>query len=172
MSETNKRVLGVNIIGVPTEEEYWNCPGVPSEKRMLKGPVAVIECFQEIPCNVCEDACPFGAIKVGHPITNLPVLDEDKCKGCKLCIPICPGLAIFVVDLSREGEARISLPYEFLPVPSVGDEVDALDRWGRVVAKAKVVQVLYSEKFDKTYIITISVPKKYAFFVRSIKVRR
>jgi len=173
MSEdyTNK-IRGVNIIGIPTEEEFWKCPGIPTKERMLKGPVAVIECFQEIPCNVCEDACPFGAIKVGHPITNLPILDENKCKGCKLCITKCPGLAIFVIDLSSKDEARISLPYEFLPVPVIGEEVEALDRWGFNVTKGKVIEVLYNEKFDKTYIVTMSLPKDYALNVRAIRVRR
>jgi len=173
MSETHvNKIRGVNIIGIPTEEEFWKCPGVPTKERMLKGPVAVIECFQEIPCNVCEGACPFGAIKVGHPITNLPRLDENKCKGCKLCITKCPGLCIFVIDLSSKDKARLSLPYEFLPVPVIGEEVEALDRWGSNVTKGRVTEVLYNEKFDKTYIVTISLPKEYALEVRAIKVRR
>jgi Fe-S-cluster-containing hydrogenase component 2 len=161
--------VGVNVIGVPTDEEFWKCPGVPSLERMKKGPVAVIECFQEIPCNVCELACPRGAIKVGHPITNLPVLDENRCVGCKLCIPVCPGLAIFVVDLSSD-EAKVSLPYEMLPVPKVGEEVEVLDRWGRSLTKGRVVEVLYADRFDKTFVITVSLPKEYALYARNIRV--
>jgi len=168
---TNK-TKGVDVIGIPTEEEFWKCPGIPTKERMLRGPVAVIECFQEIPCNVCEDACPLGAIKVGHPITNLPTLDGNKCIGCKSCIPKCPGLAIFVVDLSPKDGARVSLPYEFLPVPVVGEEVEVLNRWGSTIAKGKVIEVLYNEKFDKTYIITISVPKEHALDARAIRVGR
>ena len=166
--KTNSKTL--DVIGIPDEEDYWKFPGIPSKERMLKGPVAVIECFQEIPCNVCELACPRGAIKVGHPITNLPRLDEDKCIGCKSCIPKCPGLAIFVIDLSRRDEARISLPYEFLPVPTIGMEVIVLDRSGRSITKGRVIEVLYREEFDKTYVITISIPKEYAFKARAIKV--
>jgi Fe-S-cluster-containing hydrogenase component 2 len=166
---SSEKPVGVNVIGVPTDEEFWKCPGVPSLERMKKGPVAVIECFQEIPCNVCEMTCPRGAIKVGHPIINLPVLDENRCVGCKLCIPVCPGLAIFVVDLSSD-EAKVSLPYEMLPVPKVGEEVEVLDRWGRSLTKGRVVEVLYADRFDKTFVITVSLPKEYALYARNIRV--
>ena len=91
----------------------------PSEERLAKGPVAVIECCQNIPCNPCETACKFGAIQVGDPITNLPVLDETKCIGCGVCITKCPGLAIFVVDKSKE-MATVSFPFEYLPLPEKG----------------------------------------------------
>jgi len=48
---------------------------LPARDRLAKGPVAVIECVQNIPCNPCEAACPARAITVGQPITALPVLD-------------------------------------------------------------------------------------------------
>jgi Fe-S-cluster-containing hydrogenase component 2 len=85
---------------------------MPPSERLVRGPVAVIECVQEIPCNPCEKACPFGAITVGEDITACPVIDRDKCRGCGLCISRCPGLAIFVVDASGD-EATIMLPYEY-----------------------------------------------------------
>lgn len=167
----SEEIGGVNIIGVPTDEEFWKCPGVPSVERMKRGPVAVIECFQEIPCNVCENACPRGAIKVGRSITSIPILDESACVGCKLCIPACPGLAIFVIDLSSD-EAKVSLPYEMLPVPKVGEKVKVLDRRGRFLTEGKVVEVLYADRFDRTFIITVRVPKEYAFHARGIRVVR
>lgn len=86
---------GIAYTGIPSLEELINSPGFPSEEEMKKRPIAVIECVQGIPCNPCETACPFGAIEVGEPITNLPRLLTDKCQGCGLCIPACPGLAIF-----------------------------------------------------------------------------
>ena len=94
----------------------------PSEERLKKGPVAVIECCQNIPCNPCETACKFGAITVGDLITNLPVLDESKCVGCGVCLTKCPGLAIFVVDKSKD-MATVSFPFEYLPLPEKGDIV-------------------------------------------------
>lgn len=158
---------GVDYTGIPTEDELRKSPGIPRKQRLLKGPVAWVECLQEIPCDVCEKACPSGAISVGHPITNLPVLEENRCVGCCSCIPVCPGLAISVIDLTySHRHAALSFPYEFLPVPKPDDEVDAVDRKGRVVCKAKVVKVVHSEKSDRTYVLTIRVPKKHATNVR------
>jgi len=77
---------GVATTGSPSIEELEKSPGFPSKKRLLKGPVAVIECVQEIPCDVCGSACPFGAIKVAS-ISSLPELDEEKCTGCETCTP-------------------------------------------------------------------------------------
>src|SRR5665647_790121 len=115
---------------------------LPPTERTARGPVAVIECVQEIPCNPCEKACPFGAIEVGPDITQLPRLDLDKCQGCGLCLSKCPGLAIFLVDASKsETEALVMMPYEYLPLPAAEDIVDGVDRTGRFVAKARVVKV-------------------------------
>ena len=82
--------------GVLSPEGLAKLPGMPSKERLEQGAVAVIECAQEIPCDPCEGACPAGAIHVGELITNLPALAADKCTGCGLCIPVCPGLAIFL----------------------------------------------------------------------------
>jgi Fe-S-cluster-containing hydrogenase component 2/bacterioferritin-associated ferredoxin len=143
----------------------------PSEKRFKEGPVAIIECLEEIPCNPCEFICPEKAIKVGKPIANLPRFFEDKCTGCGLCVPHCPGLAIFIVDLTySEDEAVVQFPYEFLPLPNVGDEVDAVDREGAIITRAKVKAVRNPKKFNKTPVVSLIVPKKFVMEVRGIKI--
>ena len=48
--------------GFPSLEEIRAANGWPSEERFAKGPVAIAECVQEIPCNPCEAACPMHAI--------------------------------------------------------------------------------------------------------------
>ena len=155
--------------GIISNEELNKCPGCPSQERIKKGPVAIIECNQEIPCNPCEDSCPFGAIKVGDPITNLPILDEEKCKGCGLCIASCPGLAIFVIDCTYSGkEALVSFPFEYLPLPKVGEIVSAVNRENKVVTMGKVIKRINSKKNDRTSIVTISIPKKWLMDVRGI----
>jgi Fe-S-cluster-containing hydrogenase component 2 len=75
-------------------------PGVPSEERLKQGPVVVIECAQEIPCNPCEDACVKGAIEIGDSIVNLPKLKSELCGGCGLCVAAGRGQAIFVVYIT------------------------------------------------------------------------
>ncbi len=152
------------------EKFYQNSPGYPSKERLKKGPVAVIECVQEIPCNPCETACPFGAIKVGKPIINLPKLNEKKCKGCGKCIAVCPGLAIFVVDNAfNEKEATVSLPYEFLPLPEKGEKVDALNRKGKRVCSGRIIKIIPPEKNNHTAVVTVAIPKKYSGEVRNIR---
>ena len=60
--------------GFLTEEELKGSPGVPTDARRRKGPVATIECLEDIPCNPCESSCKYDAIIVGEDITNLPHL--------------------------------------------------------------------------------------------------
>lgn len=143
---------------------------LPPAERLARGPVAVIECVQEIPCNPCEKACPFGAITVGEDITARPVIDLDKCRGCGLCISRCPGLAIFVVDASGD-EATIMLPYEYLPLPAPGDVVDALDRGGKPAGKGRVVKVNTAASLEGTAVVTIAVPRDLADIVRNLRPR-
>ena len=42
-----------------------------------KGPKAVIECKQDIPCNPCTTCCAFKAITFAGSISSLPELDEE-----------------------------------------------------------------------------------------------
>jgi Fe-S-cluster-containing hydrogenase component 2 len=142
----------------------------PTEVRMQQGPVAVIECIEEIPCNPCEKACKCKAIIIGDPITNLPHLIEDKCIGCGACISQCSGLAIFVVDKSySQKSATVSFPYEYVPLPKKGSKVKAVNRLGEVVCTGIVKKVVSSKKFDKTSVVTLEVPYDMADEVRSMK---
>jgi len=137
---------------------------LPNKKQLEKG-VAIIECVQNIPCNPCVDACPFNAISM-KDINDLPVVDFDKCIGCGQCIGVCPGLAIFVVK-QIDDKALISLPYEFLPVPSVNDKVKALDRKGEFVDDVVVKKVV---KRGKTWVVTVLADAKNAMNIRNIRV--
>jgi Fe-S-cluster-containing hydrogenase component 2 len=137
---------------------------VPSKKQLEKG-VAILECVQEIPCNPCVDSCPVHAITM-KDINAPPVNDFEKCIGCTKCVGICPGLAIFVVKV-KDDKAWVTLPYEFVPIPTVGDEVQALDRTGKARSKAIVKKVV---KQGKTLVVTIEIESSLAMDIRNIKV--
>jgi Fe-S-cluster-containing hydrogenase component 2 len=152
----------------------YRCTGVlskddllqmPSEAQLERG-VAFIECVQEIPCNPCVDACPVHAISM-KDINAQPYVDFDRCTSCMKCVGVCPGLAIFVIKVKGE-KALVTIPYEFLPVPAVGDVVDALDREGAARGPAKVVRVV---KAKKTMLVTVEVDRGLAMDVRHFGVR-
>lgn len=151
--------------GVATQQDLELV--TPSEERLAKGPVAVIECFQRIPCNPCYTSCKRGAIKEFEDINDRPEIDVDKCNGCAICVSNCPGLAIVVVDESySETEALVKIPYEFLPLPAEGSYVTGLDREGKPVCRAKVVKVLNTKAMDRTPLISLAVPKELSMVVR------
>lgn len=156
--------------GIPTQAELEASPGYPSAEALARGPIVVIECVQDIPCNPCELVCPNNAIVIGEPITNLPVFVADECDACSQCIPICPGQAIFRVDMTyAEDRAAVSFPYELLPMPRAGDVVLGVNRAGAVVCDAEVLRVQQPKSFDLTAVITLAVPKDLSMEVRSMK---
>ena len=143
----------------------------PSEERMRKGPVAVAECVEEIPCNPCETACKFGGIRVGDPITNLPVVDGDVCTGCGLCVPHCSGMAIFILDKSySDTVGSVAFPYEYQRVLDKGDVVDAVDREGKVVCMGTVLKTVSPKLFDRTTVVTLEVPMEFVEVVRGVRI--
>lgn len=155
--------------GIPTREEIAKV--TPSEARFQQGPVSIIECFQEIPCNPCVKACPRDAIIMARDINDLPVVDYEKCNGCSLCISRCPGLAIFVVDKTYSEEmALVKFPFEYVPVPTAGQFAMALDRAGNELGWFEVQKVTSGGKKNMTYTITLIVPQDLAMEVRNIRV--
>lgn len=154
----------------------WNSKGYlpseevnhPSGKRLSKGPVAVIECPQRIPCDPCEENCPVGAIHM-EDINGIPTVDTEKCTGCSICLENCPGLAIFTLDCSMEGGCEVTLPYEF-DLPEVGEEVIALNRKGEKVITTGVKEIKTKDNSSgDTSTVTIEISEKYVKEVRNIR---
>ena len=66
-------------------------------------------------------------------------------------------------------EAVIEFPFEYLPLPQVGDIVDAVNRAGEVMCKGTVTSVKKLKAYAGTAVVGIAVPKEYADEVRSMK---
>lgn len=144
----------------------------PPEERLRRGPLVVIECVENIPCNPCVAACPKGAITIEGDVNGLPAVDFETCDGCGVCLSACPGLAIFGVDMSGDGPtAIVRVPHEFLPLPEVGDVVTALDREGNEVGDACVKRVQTAKALDRTPIVWLEVPRETAMVVRHFRKR-
>ncbi len=141
----------------------------PSDERIARGPVAVFECAQEIPCNPCEKACPKGCILIGEHIVSIPHL-KGACSGCGLCVPSCPGLCIFILNGTfSETEAAITMPYEFMPIPVKDEIVDALDRSGARACDGRIVSVKTVGKNEVCRSLTVAVPKRFIHTVRHVR---
>lgn len=155
--------------GIISQEELKAV--LPPPERLLKGPVAIIECLQDIPCDPCVSACPVNAIKMREGITDKPQLEFDVCTGCGACVPKCPGLAIFIVNMKHKPDlATLTMSYELLPLPEKGQEVTALDRAGKPVGKVNVLRVINPPAYDRTAAVTIEVPAERINEIRAIKV--
>ena len=155
--------------GVPTAEDLASV--MPSAERLAKGPVAITECFQNIACNPCVAACPQHAISMEPDINATPKVDPDACIGCRICLAKCPGLAIFVVDMTHSADtALVTIPFEFLPVPEKGQFVCGLNRAGEEQGWFEVKRVVSGGAKNMTWMLTLEVPKDLAMEVRNIRV--
>lgn len=151
--------------GYVTVEELERLGLIPPRERMERGPVAVAECPEPIPCNICVSACPFKAVSM-EGITGLPRIDWERCTGCGVCVTACPGQAVFVVDLSRGPVAHVTLPYEMLPEPRPGMEATLLGRDGRPLGRGRVVRAW---RRGGTWAVTVEAPRDKAMEVRAIR---
>ncbi len=160
--------MGEKVSGVISLDKLSELGYIPPEERLLRGPVAIFECVEEIPCNVCVAACPFKAVMMKR-IVDLPRIDFDKCTGCTLCVAQCPGQAIFVVDASKQGgEAYLSLQYDLSDPPKPGDEVTLLSREGTPLGSGRVIKV-YRHKRSEAYVVTLAVPRNLMMDVRAFR---
>ncbi len=156
--------------GVASKEDLREV--TPSASRLARGPVAVIECFQRIPCDPCYHSCKQQAIEPFADINDRPRIDHDKCTGCGVCVSSCPGLAIFIIDRTdSETEAVVRIPYELLPIPKAGDMVAAVNRNGDVVGEAKVVRTQTGSRMNGTNVVWLAVPKELAMEVRFFRMK-
>ena len=153
--------------GYVTIDELKKLTRLPPLERIKRGPVAVAECVENIPCNVCMTACPTHAISV-EGLMGEPRIDWDKCIGCGICVGTCPGQALFLVHL-KGTKGEVTLPYEFLPRAEKGAEAVLLNRRGEEVGTGRIVKVF---EINKTQVVTVEVPSDLVWEVRAIWVRR
>lgn len=144
--------------------------GVPKTAQKIK-PIASIECFEEIGCNLCQSACPTSAIQIGklpRPTTT-PILNENACTGCGLCLPACPSASIALV---REDEAKSTVPltltWRGVKPWKVGEFATLVNRRGEHLGSARVTQVLESPD-PNTQMVQVETPSHLVWEARGLK---
>jgi len=155
--------------GIATKDQVENKFKELLESKNCKG--AILECYEDIPCNPCSTSCPTDAITVEPDINQQPVIDYDKCSSCGICVYNCPGLAIFVVEPNHKpNTALFKISYELLPLPEVGQVVKGISREGKEICDCTVTRIINGNKQDRTALLYVEVPKEVMFEFITVKV--
>lgn len=135
--------------------------------------IAHIDCIEPIPCNPCETSCPFHAVHIGEDITALPRLDRDSCRGCGICLAVCPGLAIRLIEdpVDNTEQCTVAFPYEYPDIPEAGAKVGVVDRNGTVIGKGSIEKLQQPLKDDPTRVVYVKVEAGIAGRVQSLERR-
>jgi len=116
--------------------------------------VAVTECVQEIPCNPCVTSCPTRSIFM-KDINDIPHVDFETCIGCGKCVAVCPGLAMFMIRINGT-QGEVTLPYELIPLPKKGEEVNLLNRKGEIIGRGVVTKIFLPEREIHSAVVTVT----------------
>lgn len=157
----------LNQTGIPTKEQVES---VFPDKSALIRPKAILECYEDIPCNPCSTSCPFDAIDIGPNINKQPKLNVDLCTGCGVCVPSCPGLAIVIAQVKGD-QAIFKIPYEFLPQPVKNETWNGVNRSGEVICDAKIENIVINKTTDHTAVVTVIVPAQFLYDFVTIRAK-
>lgn len=146
-------------------------PGAPKHKQQ-QTLVAAIDCVEDIPCTLCQTACPEGAIDRGR------VLIEDRCTACGICLQACPSQSIVMVHEPKDQTiGKIVFPYlENSPAPewknlAEGDFVSLVNRRGDTLSSARVLKLEHPDASQpwNPALVSVEVPHHLIHEARGIK---
>lgn len=118
--------------------------GVPQRMHLLK-PVATLECFDDIPCDLCQRACPEDAIDIQRTRKNgkleIPqFLIESKCTGCMKCVTACPSSAANLIHEKEDGgNSVLTLKWLGKKVWKKGEVAQLLNRKSEILGTGRVI---------------------------------
>ncbi|MGZ3700081.1 MAG: 4Fe-4S dicluster domain-containing protein, partial [Bdellovibrionota bacterium] len=147
--------------------------GVPKTEQKRR-PIASVECFEEISCNICQTVCPTQAILTGKipRSQETPVLTESKCTGCGLCLTACPSSAIVLVE-EREDRSfsQLTLPWRGEKPWKAGETATLLNRRGESLGSARVVALMDTREDPQpdVQLVQLEVPTHLLWDARALR---
>lgn len=149
--------------------QFRGTPQIEHKKRKI----AALECFEEIPCNLCQGACPEKAIEIGRvPRTKDFILDETRCIGCGVCVDICPSGAISMIQEREEYPTSVLvLPWKGTRHWKAGESVVLVNRRGESLGSSRVTGILPLAE-SKTQLVEVDVPNHLLWEARGLKKNR
>ncbi len=156
--------------------------GVP-QKLHFTQPIASIECFEEIPCHLCETTCPTSAIKTGKIPRKTTVLTETQCTGCGLCLAACPSRSISLIQEQKDQSfSKITLAWSGPKPWKIGEFGMLLNRRGETLSSGRIIDILNPsalnlkkkikndlQKDEKVQLLKIQIPSHLLWEARAIK---
>jgi len=158
---------------------YRKGPGKVIENKQASvdgGIYPVIWCSQEIPCDPCRFLCPRESIHLkGDQLMGIPEYQGNDCTGCGRCVLECPGLAIVLVDETRDPSRKtavVTLPYELQEGRVLeGDEIVTTGYEGNTLGTGKVISIRPPGRKNKRALLLVNVPYNHRLFVAGFRLK-
>ena len=157
--------------------EFKGTPQKAHQTRM----VAALECFEDIPCNVCQNSCPENAIEIGRVPRFSPsgqgpsdrLLSESRCTGCGICVAACPsGATLMLQEKEGRSVSNVVLPWRGLRPWEVGEFATLLNRRGESLGTGRVVslpQLPQGVTSEDVQLVELEVPVHVLWDARGLK---
>lgn len=152
-----------------SSERLRSFSGVPTATLRPKG-VASIECIENIECNLCEKACPEGAISlVSGRKGDENILKQDLCTACGLCLVACPSRTPVLIEERESSQALLVFAAPAHHEWVEKQWVTLLNRKGDSLGTARLVRVLDEPSTPKTKLLEVEVPSHLIWEARSVR---
>ncbi len=143
--------------------------GVP-KKTHTSQKTASVECFEDIPCRVCEKICPTSAIQI-HSIARAKsaILDEAKCTACGLCTQACPSTSIpMIQEFSDRSFSTLTIAWRGAKPWIAGEFATLVNRRGESLGSARI-QALLPSQSQETQLLQLEIPTHLLWDARGIR---
>jgi Fe-S-cluster-containing hydrogenase component 2 len=143
--------------------------GAPKEEHKSKS-IASIECFEDIPCQICEKICPTSAIQTHTSARSKNIiLNESKCTSCSLCIQVCPSKSIPMIhEIPDRSFSLLTLAWRGTKPWKASEFGTLLNRRGESLGSARI-QALLPSQDPAVQLLQLEVPTHLLWDARGIR---